>query len=87
MSMISDWLNMFLNVLIKNAIQSHIAIKVSDRNEIIDFGQSQGDVCKFNFWKDNFSTMKSTPERVQTQPVNIKWGKRTSIKQSHVLLL
>lgn len=49
MSMISDWLNTFLNVLIKNAIQSHHKIKVSDRNEIIDFGQSQGDVGKFNF--------------------------------------
>lgn len=55
----------------KNAIQSHHKIKVRDRNEIIDFGQSQGDVCKINFWKDNFSTVKSIPERVQSQPVNI----------------
>lgn len=71
MSMTSDWQNKFLNVLEKNAIQSHHKIKVRDRNEIIDSGQSQGDVCKINFWKDNFSTVKSTPERVQSQPVNI----------------
>lgn len=65
-------------------------VKFTGRIEKIDFGQQWEYLLKLNFWTNNFSRVKSTPERVQYQPTDINIGtegKYEIITIKYVLLL